>query len=223
MTQQTLSRTTLTDPSPTQIDRLARIGLGVAAFGTVLAPIHALARYATEDGKNDLELPGPSLWAEPARNALEPILDWASADTVYVTYGKLFLFVMAFVTLAAFAVHSRRGETRGAEKWGWRLALTGYVILTAATFGEYWSPWLEESFAILGIPGMLIHMIGSTTLGIGLLRRGFHSRTTGVLLVLTVPLTIILSNLIALGAPLVALCWAWALAVRSESSVAAAR
>mgnify|MGYP001616890497 CR=1 FL=1 len=207
---------TVTNPAPEQVDRLSRIGIGMAVFGTVLAPIHALARYATEDGKSDLELPGPSVWAEPARNALEPILDWGSADTVYLTYGKGFVFLMAFVTLAAFAVRERRGPVHGAEKWGWRISLPGFVLLTAACLGEYWSPWLDESFAILAIPGLLISMIGCTVLGIALLRRGFRPRTSAVLLAGFIPLVIGLSELIALGAPLVALVWAFALALRHD-------
>jgi hypothetical protein len=209
--------TTVTSPAPEQVDRLSRVGIGMAVFGTVLAPIHALARYATEDGKADLELAGPSVWAEPARNAIEPLLDWGSADTVYLTYGKGFVFLMAFVTLAAFAVRERRGVLTGAEKWGWHITLPGFVLLTAAMLGEFWSPWLEESFAILAIPGLLISMIGCTVLGIGLLRRGFRPRTTAVLLTGFIPLVMILSELISLGAPLVALVWAFALALRGPS------
>lgn len=218
MTQRTLAPTTVTDPSPSQVDRLARWGLPVAVFGTLLAPIHALARYATEDGKEDLELAGPSVWAPPTRDVIEPILDWGSADTVYVTYGKGFLFLMVFVALAAFAVRKQRGDVHGAEKWGWRIAVPGFILLTAAMLGEFWSPWLEESFALLAVPGLLVSMIGCTVLGIALLRRGFRPRTSAVLLAGFIPLVLGLSDLISLGAPLVALVWAFALALRHDAA-----
>lgn len=80
------------------------------------------------------------------------------------------MFVFVAATLCAFAVRRRRIPV-GAEKWGWRIALTGYVIATASTFGDYWTPYLDESFLFLGLPGMLLSLIGSTTLGIALLRR----------------------------------------------------
>ena len=157
---------------------LGRVGVASAALATVWAPLHALARFATEDGKKDLESGAVRAWAEPARDALGPLLDWGSADTVYTTYGKLWFPLFLVATLSAFAVRARRGEVRGAEKWGWRVALLGYVLLTASTFGDYWTPWMDASFVALGLPGLLFGVFGSLALGIGLLRRGFRPRTT---------------------------------------------
>lgn len=197
--------------TPERAERIHRAAFGAAAVATVLAPVHALARYATEDGKADLDLPGVRTWAEPAREALGPLLDWGSPDTVYVTYGKLFFPVVLLATLSALAVRGRRGETHGAETWGWRLASVGYVVLVLASLGEYWSPWLDESFAVLAIPGLLLSLIGSTTLGVALLRRGFRPRSSAWLLVLFLPLLLVLSNLVALGAGLLPVLWAWGL------------
>jgi hypothetical protein len=193
-------------------DRAALLGKAAfwsAAFATVLAPLHALARYATEDGKEDLDLPGVRAWAEPARDALEPLLDWASPDTVYLTYGKAWFPVFLIATLTALVTRARRGETRGAEKWGWRIASVGYVLATLSVLGDYWTPYLDESFLFLGMPGMLLSLVGSTVLGIGLLHRGYRPRTTAVLLVLWIPLMIVISNLVALGAAALPFLWAW--------------
>ena len=186
-----------------------------AVASLVITPIHALARYQTDDGKSDLDLPGVRTWAEPAAERLQPLLDWASADTVYTTWGKLYLPLFVLATACAFLVRRSRPAPYGAEKWGWRIALPGYVLATVAVIGEYWTPYLDEFFAIAGIPGLLVSMIGSIVLGIGLLRRGFRPRVTPVLLLAWFPLMIVLSNLIALGAATVPWLFAWALAGRA--------
>ena len=188
-----------------------------AVAALVITPIHALARFRTEDGKSDLDLPGVRAWAEPATERLRPLLDWAGADTVYTTWGKLYLPLFLLMTLCAFAVRRSRPAPYGAEKWGWRIALTGYVVLTVAVAGEYWTPFLEEFFAIAGIPGLLISVIGSITLAIGLLRRGFRPRTVPVLLLLWLPLFVALSSLIAMGAGFLPLMFAWGVAGRALS------
>lgn len=211
--------------TPERAAALGRAAFWSAVWATALGPIHALARYATEDGKEDLELPGVRAWAEPARDALEPFLDWASADTVYLTYGKLWFPVFLLATLTALVVRGSRAEVHGAEKWGWRIASVGYVLATASLFGDYWTPWAEESFLLLGTPGLLLSLVGSTVLGIGLLRRGFRPRASAVLLVLWIPLLIVISNLVALGAAALPFLWAWGIAGTrlADAGVAAER
>ena len=205
-------------------DRVITRGAMWAALASlVITPIHALARYQTDDGRSDLDLPGVSAWAEPAAARLQPLLDWGSADTVYTTWGKLYLPLFVLMTACAFLVRRSRPAPYGAEKWGWRIALTGYAILTASVIGEYWTPFLDEFFAIVGIPGILVSLIGSIVLGIGLLRRGFRPKVTPVLLLAWLPLLVALSSLVALGAATVPLLFAWGLAGRAleESDVPA--
>lgn len=199
---------------------LGRFGVASAALATVWGPLHALARFATEDGKEDLASGAVRAWAEPAADTLRPLLDWGSADTVYTTYGKLWFPLFLVATLSAFAVRARRGEVHGAEKWGWRVALVGYVLATASTFGDYWTPWLDQSFLFLGIPGVLLSVFGSLPLGIGLLRRGFRPKVTAWLLALWLPLFFVLSDLIAMGAAALPFLWAWALAARAHLAAA---
>jgi hypothetical protein len=199
---------------------VGRAAVVAAVVGTLLAPVHALARYATHEGKEDLELAGVRTWAEPARDALLPLLDWSDADTVYLSYGKVWVFVFLAATLCAFAVRRHR-TPRTVERWAWRLALTGYVLLTAQLFGSYWTPYLDESFVFLGVPGMLLGLVGSTALGVALLRRGFRPRTTAVLLTAWIPLMMVLSSLVALGAAALPMVWAWALAGGTLRSPAA--
>jgi hypothetical protein len=49
------------------------------------------------------------------------------------------------------------------------------------------------------IPGLLLTMVGSSLLGIALLRRGFRPRATAWLLTLTLPLLFVISEVTSLG------------------------
>jgi hypothetical protein len=192
---------------------LGRLAVLAAAAGTVLAPLHALSRFATVDGAKDLQNPLVRSWAEPAARALRPLLDWAGPDTVYLTYGKVFDPVVLVATVCAFAVRRSRSP-RGLERWGWWVALTGYVVLTTGVLGEYWTPWVDGFFMALAAPGVLLSLIGSSLLGIGLLRRGFRPRAAAWLLATWLLTGIALGATIYMGAVLVPMLWAWTLAVR---------
>lgn len=192
---------------------LGRAAVAAAVAGTAVAPVHALSRYATADGRADLDSPLVRWWAEPAAEWLAPLLTWSGPDTVYLTYGKLWLPVLALTTAAAVGV--RRGrQPRGLERMAWPVALAGLVLLTASTFGTYWTPWLEHSFLFLGVPGLLVGLLGGSLLGVALLRRRFRPRATGWLLALWVPAFVGLSSVLAFGAGLLPMVWAWALAGR---------
>ncbi|MDP5183262.1 hypothetical protein QOZ88_11485 [Blastococcus sp. BMG 814] len=193
---------------------VGRATFAAAVAGTVLAPLHALSRYATADGAEDLEGPLVRAWAEPATDLVAPLLTWSDPDTVYLSYGKLWLPVLVVVTICAVLVRRRRAPD-GLERWAWPIALTGYALATAALLGQYWTPWLDESFVFLGVPGLLASLAGSTLLGVALLRRGFRPRATGWLLALWLPAVVAISTVMALGAALLPMVWAWALASRS--------
>lgn len=193
-----------------------RVGVAAwlaAGIATILGPVHALARFETEVGSEDLENPLTRAWAEPAAEALRPLLAWSDPDTVYLTYGKIWLPVLIAAIGCAFVVRRRR-EPRGVERWGWAIALVGYVVLTTGILVTYWTPWLEPGFMFLVVPGLLVSLIGSTVLGVTLIRRGHRPRTTGWLLALWLPLAIALSAVIALGAATLPMLWAWGAAGR---------
>jgi hypothetical protein len=52
--------------------------------------------------------------------------------------------------------------------------MPGYALLTVGLLGIYWTPFLEEIFNAVGVPAMLVSLVGSLVLGIGLLRRRFR-------------------------------------------------
>jgi hypothetical protein len=190
--------------------RIGRIAWVMAWVGLVVGQLHALSRFATADGKEDLELPLTAGWARPAADALSPLLDWADPDLVYVTYGKIWFPVFVAFTLCAFVVYRRR-EPVGFEKWAWRAALAAYVLACAGVFLDYWTQWtgnydgggIEEWFFNLAwlvtVPGFLFTLILSTVLGITLLVKRFRPRLPAVLLALIIPLALGILQVTSMG------------------------
>ncbi len=78
--------------------------------------------------------------APRAEDLLSPLLDWGSADLVYVHYGKIWFPVFVAFTLGAFVVY-RRHQPAGFEKWVWRAALGIFLVLCAGVFLTYWTQW----------------------------------------------------------------------------------
>jgi hypothetical protein len=183
---------------------IGRFAWAMAWFGLVVGQLHALARHNTADGKEDLQLPLTRLWSDPARSALKPLLDWADPDTVYLTYGKIWVFVFAGFTACAFVVYRRR-QPAGFEKWVWRLTLFAYVLATVSVVGDYYTQWTsynavaEVAFVALTVPGLFLTMIGSTMLGITLLVKGFRPRLPAALLALAIPLAFGILSFTSMG------------------------
>jgi hypothetical protein len=184
--------------------RIGRFAWAMAWFGLVAGQFHAMARHQTKDGKGDLTLWTTRVWSDPGRKLFSPLLDWASPDVVYVTWGKIWLPVFLAFTLCAFLVHRRRRPV-GFERWAWRVALTGYVGATVSVAGEYWTSYATPHQAIidglfpLTVLAMLTTLVGSTMLGIALLRRGFRPRTPAVLLALAIPEMIAITQVTSMG------------------------
>lgn len=182
------------------IGRIAWIAVWVGLVG---GQLHALARHATADGQADLELWTTRSWAVPAAQLLAPMLSWANPDVVYLTYGKVWFLVSAATAACAFLVHRLRAP-QGFEKWAWRVALTGYVASTIACFLDYWTQWtaynvfIEIALAI-SIPAMVLELVGSTLLGIALLRQRFRPRAVPWLLVAYLPFAIAITYVTSLG------------------------
>jgi hypothetical protein len=164
----------------------------MAWVGLVAGQVHAMARHQTTDGKADLQMWTTRVWSDPGRKLFTPLLDWASPDVVYATWGKIWLPAFLAFTLCAFVVRRRRNP-RGFEKWAWRVALAGYVGACVSAAGEYWTSWasyhagIVDGFFPVTVLAMLTTVVGSTMLGISLLRRGFRPRTPAVLLALMIP------------------------------------
>ncbi|WP_143448386.1 hypothetical protein [Kineosporia sp. A_224] len=183
---------------------VGRLAWWAAWTGLVLGQIHALSRFATADGREDLRAPLVRLWAVPASEALRPLLDWSGPDRVYLTYGKIWLPVFAAFTLCAVTTYRAR-RPRGAERWTWRLAITGYLVAVLGVALDYWTQWgahptpfLETAF-LVSIGGLLLTLLGSTALGIALLRGHFRPAASAWLLALCIPIAVAILQVTSLG------------------------
>lgn len=194
--------------------RIGRFAWVMAWFGLVAGQFHAMARHQTVDGKADLKMLSTRIWSDPARKLFAPLLDWASPDTVYLTWGKIWLPVVVAFTLCAFVIMRRRRPV-GFEKWAWRIALTGYVGACVSSAAEYWTMWthldqgLLDAVFLATMPILLLTMVGSTLLGIALLRRGLVPRLPAWLLTLVIPGVVVISMVTALGNVLLPIAFAF--------------
>ena len=202
--------------------RVGRLAWVMAWVGLVVGQLHALSRFATPDGMEDLEVPSVDAWARPASELLSPLLTWASPEVVYVTYGKVWFPVFVALTLCAYVV-CRRRQPVGVERWVWRVALTGYVIACVATFLDYWTQWTGSyngdgieamifSFAwLVTLPGLLLTLLGSTALGIALLVKRFRPALPAVLLAATIPLAVAVLQVTSMGSAALPVMFAFAI------------
>ncbi len=203
--------------------RIGRFAWVMAWVGLVVGQLHALSRFATADGREDLELPLTAAWAEPAAEALAPLLEWADPDLVYVSYGKIWFPVFLAFTLCAFVVYRRR-RPAGFEKWVWRITLAAYVLATVGVFLDYWTQWTggytEEGSLeywlfgagwVVTLPGFLLTMLGSTALGITLLVKRFRPTAPALLLALTIPLALGILQVTSMGSAALPVMFAFGL------------
>ncbi len=194
----------------------------MAWVGLVVGQLHALSRFATADGKEDLELALTAAWAEPAADALSPLLTWADPDIVYITYGKIWFPVFAAFTLCAYVVHRRR-EPAGFEKWAWRFAIAAYSLASVGVFLDYWTQWtgnyngdgIEATLFTIAfmvtMPGLLLTLLASTVLGVTLLVKKFRPALPAVLLALMLPLVIGILQVTSLGSAALPVMFAFGL------------
>jgi hypothetical protein len=112
-------RTAPVQASRLRLSRATQDRMGLAAVvggvvGILYFPLHSLAYFASE-GSSD----GVVKWADAGRDLLARLLDWSSADTVYRTYGKVYLVVVLGLFLGLIALRGRRaGEAEGLEQVG---------------------------------------------------------------------------------------------------------
>jgi hypothetical protein len=183
---------------------IGRFAWVMAWFALVVGQLHALARHATASGKEDLEAGLVRAWSEPASDLVSPLLGWADPDLVYVTYGKLWLPVFVSFFLCALVTRRRR-QPRGFERGAWGVMVVCYGAAVVSVFGEYWTQWGSEPNALLdlvfvaSIPVVLLTMVGSTVLGVTLVRNRFEPRAAAWLLAATFPAVFLILSVTSMG------------------------
>ena len=197
---------------------LGRIA-GLAPLPVVaVAPFAAIAWFRTEDGAGEPQAPWVAAWSDPVQRTFDGAFTWASADTVYLTYGKV--YVVALVGILCALIALRRVDTSGSRlsRWAPRLGLAAFGLTALGVVGEYWTPWTDQVFKLVSVPGLLLVVLSSPLLGAWLLRRRLGSRVGAWMVALTLPGIVGLSLLGGhLGFALVWLSVSWALHGRALS------
>jgi hypothetical protein len=153
--------------------------------GILYFPFHATAYFATADGAQALDNPWISAWSGAFKNIVGPLLTFAPADVVYTTYGKVALLVVLGFLAGLVALHGHQAGVAGrTERWGFRIALAGNLLMAVGALGEYYTSALSFSFLFLSLPGILLYMVGISLFGIGTLRAGTTPRLGAWLLIL---------------------------------------
>lgn len=206
-------------PSPDQIRLTGLAAMVGGALGLLNAPFYSLAYFATDEG----DAGAASWWAEPAQNLLEPLLTFASADVVRVTYGKVWLLVWAGMLAGLVGLHARHAGRGGRlERWGFRVSLAGLALLVIGAFVAFWlgRRGLDVG-AFLVFPGLLLVVVGAPIFGLGTWRAGLAPRAGSLLLVVGGPAILVLSEVATLGGGLALVYLAWVIlghALWSESA-----
>lgn len=112
------------------------------------------------------------------------------------------------MVLCAWLVYRHR-RPAGFENVVWRVTLVGYVLATLSVVGDYFTPWTDESFLIAGMPGLAITALGSTVLGVVLLRRGYRPRILGIALVAFIPTFLLITEITSMGNVVLPILFAW--------------
>jgi hypothetical protein len=205
-------------------DRATRLtgfyALIAAGAALLLSPLLALSYFETNEGADEPETGMVSAWADPARDLVGGLLTWASPERVYATYFLLFWVLFPAVFLCARAVRARRPAARGRlERLGWRMALFGYgfgivglivasmILVTGSSAGNT----IDVVFLALMVPAMAIDVVGSTVLGIALLRDGYEPKLSAWLLALVLPSMLVVPGVLgnlSLGLLPVFVAWA---------------
>lgn len=153
-------------------------------LGILYFPFAALAYFATKDGAKFADSPPVAAWTRVVKPLVKPFLGFASPEYVYLSIGSLVVFVILGLLAGLLALHARQAAYAGRlEKWSFRMALVGNVLLTVGVLGEYWVGGLvfalsgshsafvtDASYMAFSLPGLLFFMFGSTLFGIGTLR-----------------------------------------------------
>ena len=194
-------------------ERIVRFGWAMAWFGLLLGPLHAMARHATAEGARDFDTaPLTKAWSVPTSEALAPLLTWSDPYTVYTMYGRLWVPVYASIGMSALLVRTKRAMPGRGERWAWRVLLTAYVVMTLSIVGDYFTPWMDQSFLFLGMPAAAMTLVGATWLGVALLRAGFRPRVLPWVIALWLPSVLAITQVTSLGSVALPSAFAWAYA-----------
>ncbi|CAN5552118.1 MAG: hypothetical protein ACR2N0_12125 [Rubrobacteraceae bacterium] len=183
-----------------------------SVLGVLAAPVITSAYSLSGEGAGE----APP-WEPALSGALPSLFSFASPATVYAAYGKLYLFVFLAFLLGLMSLREVRGNAVGSlGRWGFRLSAVGLLLNLAGNIADYWLPDFagigDWGFVVGTVLGLLLLIVGSTMLGVALLRGRSGFRVGAWLLTLSLPGMVFLF-LLGFGnvpsGPALWLCFAW--------------
>lgn len=182
---------------------LSKVSVGAAIIMLLTAPLHAVAYLRTPDGEA-----GVIEFHDNAYEAAPGLWNFASRQEVYLTYGRITSVMLVLALLGIFALHAlQKADGAKFEKWAFRAFTIAFVLLSAGALIEYFTPFLEEGFVYLALPGLALTLITGLVYGLASIRRGVLPKGLAIFLALSfipgVPLMVALLGHIPVGFSLV--------------------
>ena len=168
-------------------------GLAAMAGGALdilLTPVFASAYLHSEEVS-------PTFLVDAFRSAVDPLLGFASVETVYRTYGRVYLLPAVLMFLGFLALRSvLAGRVGGVAARGLGVALAGWVMVLVGLVGDYWvgdafGDILHNLSFLVETLGILVVLIGSLLVGLAARRTGLLPRSAAWSLILALPLAIV--------------------------------
>ncbi|MBI2077938.1 MAG: hypothetical protein HYT80_06145 [Euryarchaeota archaeon] len=170
----------------TRTERLfAAGGLVGGALGVLNAPLAAFA-----SARSYQHAAGEAVATPP--DLVEPLFTFADPATVYAAYGRLWAPVLLLLLLGAASLYLRVEATLGRPgRNAFSAVFTGLFMVLLGVVADYWlgpgvlgkRAW-GASFLMLTVFGLGVYTVGSTWLGVQLLRPGLAPRWASVPFVL---------------------------------------
>lgn len=195
---------------------LTRIALLAPLPAIALEPLTASAYFRTKDGKSSADPSWISGWTTPLQEHLHSAFTWASAETVYLTYGKAMAFAFAGMLCGVLVLRRADPRTEGRFRWSLTAATIAYSLALLGVIGEYWTPFTDLAFIALSVPSILMLFVVSPFLGARILKQHLGSRVGGWMVALSMPGIIGMTLLGGhLGFAVIWISTAWMLQVRA--------
>jgi len=128
-----------------------------------MTPPFATAYFLAYPGEDQLPF-----WFDSVKPRLDPLLTFASRDTVYETYGRIFnLVYLLFLPLVVGLHRAHDDSPSRPEKRGFIVLTCGLVATTIGVAGDYWGNGIGFPVEFLGLLSMIV---GVTMWGVALVR-----------------------------------------------------
>lgn len=129
----------------------------------LMTPPFATAYFLAYPGEDHLPF-----WFDSVEPRLGRLLTFASRETVYETYGRMYNFIYLLLMPVVVALHrAQRDSPSRLEKSGYVALKWGLVATTVGVAGDYWGNGIGFLVELLGLLSMIV---GVTIWGVALVR-----------------------------------------------------